>query len=423
MSERADVAVVGGGLAGLRAARDLAEGGVPTILLEGRDRLGGRTYTVEYEPTGDLVELGGAYFLGEHREVRTELARYGLGERRWPLPRSFRWHTGGISREGLPVPPEQWSELERALRALAQDADDYAAGADAEVALLSLGEYLDRLGTTPEVRDFLFGWSVTSVGAPEAEGAVGDGLSSLADHGGLLGYAKILELTPVPGWRHLAEAMAATPGLELRLGQPVHRIVARGGGYRLSTQDGELDARRVVLALPINVLPSMRLDVGVPPGIAEVSGANAGAAVKVVLRARGVPDGCWGVGRGLGLSQLVWDRADGDLAWIVAFGAKEEAIDLSARGNVGRAVQAFFPDAEVLDSAWHDWNSDPFSLGTWRTARPGHRPAHGTENDPESTLQFAGSDISSEAQGWIEGALCSGAIAAANLLRQLGRRP
>ena len=45
MSDDADVIVVGGGFAGLRAARDLADAGRDVVLLEARDRLGGRTWT------------------------------------------------------------------------------------------------------------------------------------------------------------------------------------------------------------------------------------------------------------------------------------------------------------------------------------------------------------------------------------------
>ncbi|MHB8506754.1 MAG: FAD-dependent oxidoreductase, partial [Acidimicrobiales bacterium] len=54
MTERAEVVVIGAGFAGLRAARDCAEAGVPTVLLEARDRLGGRTYTTAYGATDDV---------------------------------------------------------------------------------------------------------------------------------------------------------------------------------------------------------------------------------------------------------------------------------------------------------------------------------------------------------------------------------
>ena len=59
MSKQWDVVVVGGGLAGITAARDLRQRGVSTAVIEASDRLGGRTYTIEDE--GRTVELGGTW--------------------------------------------------------------------------------------------------------------------------------------------------------------------------------------------------------------------------------------------------------------------------------------------------------------------------------------------------------------------------
>ncbi len=420
MTERVEVVVIGAGFAGLRAARDCADAGVPTVVVEARDRLGGRTWTRPYGPTGEPVELGGAYFLHTHGEVTAELHRYGLGARRCAPPGGFRWHTAGMTRTGLPVPVEEWPELERVLRAVARDVDDYAAGAAPEVAALSLAEYFDRLATPQAVRDFLFGWSVTSIGAPESSGCVADGLSSLADHGGFLGYARILEQVPVPGWGALAAAMAATPDVEVRLAEPVTGIAARGSRFRVTTAHGDLDASRVVMAVPVNILPHLTLELDVPSGITAVAGANTGAAVKLVLRAAGVPAGVWGVGRGCGLGQLVWDRQDDGVAWLVGFGARDPAVDLDRPEQVRSAVASYFPEATVLDSTWHDWNADVWSRGTWFTARPGRPPAPAPAGDPHAAVQFAGSDLAGRHQGWIEGALVSGAQAAARILHQLG---
>jgi monoamine oxidase len=57
---RADVVVVGAGLAGLSAARSLLDAGLDVLVLEARDRVGGRTHSVE-EADGLVIEYGGQW--------------------------------------------------------------------------------------------------------------------------------------------------------------------------------------------------------------------------------------------------------------------------------------------------------------------------------------------------------------------------
>src|SRR6201996_4706594 len=116
-----DVEVIGGGLAGLCAARDLAEAGASVAVLEARDRLGGRTWTNRFPDTGEMVELGGSWFAPEHEAAPHELARYGLGVRTHRLPRRVRWRTAGRLHDGLPVDADDLPALEAALLQITAD--------------------------------------------------------------------------------------------------------------------------------------------------------------------------------------------------------------------------------------------------------------------------------------------------------------
>ena len=98
------------------------------LVLEARDRPGGRTWTRPFAGTGPPVEIGGSWFTPEHLEVPAELARYGLGTRTYDAPAAVRWRTGGELRDALPVPFGELGALEAALVAIAVDAAALAAG-------------------------------------------------------------------------------------------------------------------------------------------------------------------------------------------------------------------------------------------------------------------------------------------------------
>ncbi|MEC8441768.1 MAG: FAD-dependent oxidoreductase [Cyanobacteriota bacterium] len=76
ISRSVDVVVIGGGFAGITAARDLKQRGFGVQLLEARDRLGGRTW--HKEVNGFNVELGGTWIHWTQPFVWAEKERYGL---------------------------------------------------------------------------------------------------------------------------------------------------------------------------------------------------------------------------------------------------------------------------------------------------------------------------------------------------------
>ena len=71
-----DVIIIGGGFAGVTAARELGHKGIRCVLLEARDRLGGRTFTGTF--AGQQIEFGGAWIHWCQPHVWAEVARYGL---------------------------------------------------------------------------------------------------------------------------------------------------------------------------------------------------------------------------------------------------------------------------------------------------------------------------------------------------------
>jgi len=204
-----EVIVIGGGFAGLAAARDLTQAGVAVTLVEGRDRVGGRTWTDPFLDTGEMVELGGSWFSPEHEVAARELARYGLAVRTHAVPRRVRWRTDGRLRDGFPIDPDDLTELDGALVRIAEDARRHTIGTFAH-SHESWREYVLGFVRSRAVEDFLFGWWVMISGSDPERGAAVDAISAIANHGGLpSALLTALRVTPREGWTRLAEAMAA----------------------------------------------------------------------------------------------------------------------------------------------------------------------------------------------------------------------
>ena len=114
---RHDAIVIGGGIAGLTAARDLRAAGRSALVLEARDRLGGRTWYRPFADTEQKVEIGGTWFVERWQpHVAAEIARYSLAVTQSPAGKTFRSGVGGQLLSGAaPVPLEEAFDFERAL--------------------------------------------------------------------------------------------------------------------------------------------------------------------------------------------------------------------------------------------------------------------------------------------------------------------
>ena len=94
-----DVVVIGGGFAGVTASRELQHAGLRTLVLEARNRLGGRTFTARVG--GELFELGGTWIHSTQPHVFAEASRYGLElvETNGGIPERVLWWDGERAKE------------------------------------------------------------------------------------------------------------------------------------------------------------------------------------------------------------------------------------------------------------------------------------------------------------------------------------
>src|ERR1700733_3169368 len=98
MAEPYDVIVVGGGFAGVTAARECSLRGRSTLLLEARDRLGGRTWNAQWN--GGRVEYGGAWVHWHQPHTFSEITRAGLSTQIGLDAQRAHWHVGDERRTG-----------------------------------------------------------------------------------------------------------------------------------------------------------------------------------------------------------------------------------------------------------------------------------------------------------------------------------
>ncbi len=419
----ADVVVVGGGLAGLVAARDLTERGRRVIVLEARDRIGGRTWTAPLPGTDVMVELGGTWVHPESQPaVAAEIERYGLRMRTYREPGIGIFCTGGerhVTQGGDAGLRAAFAAFDDAFEAIGRrlaDGDRETAPerlADLDV---SVTDWLAGRSDPIASRDGLLAFAAAMGGGPPSELAFLPLVLDAIDNGYAIdaGWSEI-GLSFVGGTRTLVDALAQ--GLDVRLGSVAVALEHHGDEVAVRLEGGgRLTGRAAVVALPLNVWSDVAFD---PPLLGGKRGAaargHAGHSSKVLAIARNVPDGLAGIGWGVPL-QAVFSMgavgADGEQL-LVGFGAATP-IDPNDREAVTDAIRSYVPEAEVVAHGGHDWNADPFSKGVWFAPPVGwHRTTMGEDLEaPVGRVAFAGGDLPEVGSGWIEGAIASGGRAA-----------
>ena len=424
MAARYDVVVIGGGFAGVTAARDLRWRGYRVLILEARDRLGGRTWTAEF--AGQPVEMGGTWVHWFQPHVWAEITRYGLQIIESPRADERRaWITDGT----LYHAPAQtfYPMLNEAIRRFCHDAHTvferphdplFNQEAVAAIDAQSVRDRLDTLDLPRETSDLLNGLWASACNAPIAEAGLSVPLRwfALAGWDGLRMLDAEARYKLVDGTRRLIEAMVADGQPDILLSAPVARVEQDGDGVSVVTRDGwTFAARTVVVTAPLNTLRALEFRPALSSGKqAAVAEGQASRGVKVWIRVRGeVPHFSGTAPDDYGLTSLHSEAHLPGATLLVGFGPAADRLDPSDREAVARAVRAFLPEAEVEEVGGHDWVADEFSRGTWPVYRPQQLTRHlRVLQQREGRVLLAGSEM---ANGWcdfIDGAIESGLTAA-----------
>lgn len=420
-----DVLVVGGGFTGVTAAREAALRGRSVMLLEARDRLGGRTWRHEWGATP--IEYGGAWVHWHQPHTWSEITRAGLKVVVSDDPEVAAWYVHGERRSGTAqerdaIARRGWDRFVDGVRdALPLPHDPlYAADRLARFDRMTIAERLDQLELSEEERSVLSAELESLAHAPlQDAGAV----SVLRWHA-LSGYSLELtqqtggRVTMVGGTRALLEAIASRARVEHRLGTVVAGINRQPEHVEVQTRDGEtFAARAVVVAVPLNVLDAIEF----VPALSEakrraIALGQASRGIKIFIRARGEPRRVNSIRPGHPFEYLATESlADDGTQLLIGFGPDAEGCDAGERTAVQRHLEQILPGYELVDATAHDWLADPFSRGTWAIHRPGwYEHHHAAMQVPEGRVILAGADIANGWAGFIDGAIESGLRAGAH---------
>ena len=255
MRSRADSAlVVGAGLAGLVAADELQAAGVETVVLEARDRVGGRVWSRRLD-NGAVVEMGAEFLLPGNTAIRELEARFGLGL--WD--KGMRY--GMREPRGVEVTPEQ-------LAAAVQAANAAMASAPPEQ---NARQFLDGLDIAPGARESL-------LARTEISSANSANLVAARDLGGIAHVDE--EPAPSIANGNQSLPMALAERLDVRLNRRVERVEWGADGVRA----GELEVDLCVIAVPASRLDQIEFDPVLPAQAAEPLGRVVyGAAAKLFV--------------------------------------------------------------------------------------------------------------------------------------------
>lgn len=415
-----EVIVVGGGFAGVTAARELERTGHETLLVEARDRLGGRTWTAEFG--GHEVELGGTWVQWFQPHVWAELRRYGLGLTESPAHEDCTWVVGDELRHGTAA--DLWPRLFAGSDRLCHDSQTLLERPHdpffcdlSTVDGFSVHDRFEELGLDEE------GWDLNeSLWAGLCSAYIHEtGLVAALRWHALAGWSaeRMLSCSSrykiTGGTRSLIEAMAAEGRFDIRFAAPVVAVEADSDRAAVRPADGEtLTARAVIVAVPLNVLGSIEFVPALSAGKREAADAGQSShGIKTWARLRGERGFFALAPSRLGITYLSAEYAVAGDTLVVGFGPDASVLDPTEPEAVAEAIRRLVPHADIVDVHAHDWTSDEFSRGTWSMPRPNAVTRYLRElQRPEGRVFLAGSDITSGWSGFIDGAVESGLSAA-----------
>lgn len=419
-----DVIVIGAGFAGITAARELQNFGYKVVVLEARDRIGGRVWTTELG--GHKVELGATWIHWFQPYIWAEFVRSQLTLHEDPfLPPITVWVDG--------TPQEL--EFTR-FREILQDTWRRFASESEMGHLMERPYEFDNLPDRHALDEQSVQEVIDAMDLSPIEEAVFSAEISVQSNAipADVSYLSQLRWWSASGWdlglmidclaryktddgnSGLIEHMASRAKLDIRLDSPVSRVDQTDKQVVVTTSDGsKIQGMKVVCAVPMNCLKNIDFAPSLDAEKLALSREeHAGKGIKVLFTTEGELEGHTVVAPpGSKINLLNPIRVAGDTRLYVGFGTNGKAFDPKNLEEVNQVLADLHPKLRASASTGHDWNNDEYSLGTWHMPRPGQnvRVANAFAQR-EGNAHFAGDYLAKGWVGFMDGAIESGFLVA-----------
>lgn len=440
-----DVVVVGAGLAGLAAARDLTQQGHDVLVLEGRDRVGGRTFSGNV--AGLPIDRGGSFVGPTQDAVLRLISELGLptvptyhdGKNVIHWRGAARAYSGTIPRLSLvgllDIGRLQW-QFERISRTVPIAAPWHAKRAR-QLDGVSLGQWLGMVRATASSRDLMAIMTRVTWGCEPEDVSMLHAARYVRAAGGLnrlLDTENGAQQDLVPGGtQQIADRAAAELGDRVVLDACVRRIDRHGSGVTVTSDQGQAEAGFVIVAIPPAHRAGIEFDPPLPPEYTELTRhwpqgrlTKAYAAYETPFwRAKGFSGQALLDNGPVFITFDVSPNADGPgvLLGFVDPRAFDSLPAEQRRRDALRCFASLYGEEALnpLDYTDFRWGTEEFAPGGPTAAvPPGSWTKYGKVlRRPVGPIHWAGTETADEWTGYFDGAVRSGQRAAAEVAAML----
>jgi monoamine oxidase len=427
----ADVVIIGAGAAGLAAAHGLSELNLNVLILEARDRIGGRIHTIHEDPLDFSIELGAEFIHGKPDVLLAGIYKSGLAIHE---STGRAWICGRHSPKESDAVEEAWQRVSGHMKRMGSEDrsfESFMTGLKADAVVKQLA--------TKYVEGFH---------AADPENVSVQSLVLEKQASDRVGGNRLFRLKK--GFGTLMQLYARNSRATVRLQSWVRRLEWSRGRVKVSFTTGtsvpeEVVARAVIVTVPLPILQredmqaSIAFEPELPAKRAAARKLEMGQAVRIVFQ----------------FAERVWDRAVPNLGFlfcphspfptwwtlspeaavITGWAGGPDADKLLAQSAEARISTAMTTLSDALAAPvsrferalrghhFHDWSQDPLALGAYSYTPPNNLAARSDLSDPvEGTVFFAGeATVTTGEHGTVHGALASGYLSARRVIEAISK--